>query len=240
MKRYLIYMLFIAWSSLLNAQIITITDSNTGNPMESVSIIDIAKTNSILTDKNGQADISSLHLAKNIQISLIGYQSQTFSYDVLKGNGFNVKMVQNILSLDQVVVSASRWDQSNRNIPAKIITIKPSDITFNNPQTAADLLGNTGKVFIQKSQQGGGSPMIRGFATNRLIYAVDGVRMNTAIFRSGNIQNVISLDGFAIENAEVLFGPGSVLYGSDAIGGVMSFHTLSPKLSISYGKTNIS
>nr|HMU05191.1 TonB-dependent receptor [Saprospiraceae bacterium] len=55
-----------------------------------------------------------------------------------------------------------------------------------------------------------------------------------------NIQNVIALDGFAIENAEVLFGPGSVLYGSDAIGGVMSFHTLSPKLSISDGKTNIS
>lgn len=240
MKRYFIYVFFIVCSSFINAQIITITDSNTGSPMESVSIIDIAKTNSILTDKNGQADISSLHLAKNIQISLIGYQSQTFSYDVLKGNGFNVKMVQNILSLDQVVVSASRWDQSNRNIPAKIITIKPSDITFNNPQTAGDLLGNTGKVFIQKSQQGGGSPMIRGFATNRLIYAVDGVRMNTAIFRAGNIQNVISLDGFAIENAEVLFGPGSVLYGSDAIGGVMSFHTLSPKLSISDGKTNIS
>ena len=101
-----------------------------------------------------------------------------------------------------------------------------------NPQTAADLLGFSGKVFIQKSQQGGGSPMIRGFATNRLLYAVDGVRMNNAIFRGGNIQNVINLDPFATENTEVLFGPGSVIYGSDAIGGVMSFQTLTPQFSL--------
>jgi len=71
--------------------------------------------------------------------------------------------------------------------------------------------------------------MIRGFSANRLLYAVDGVRMNTAIFRSGNLQNVISLDPFAISKTEVLFGPGSVMYGSDAIGGAMVFETLSPE-----------
>lgn len=74
--------------------------------------------------------------------------------------------------------------------------------------------------------------MIRGFATNRLLYSVDGVRMNTAIFRGGNIQNVINIDPFAIENTEVFFGPGSVIYGSDAIGGVMSFKTLTPRFSL--------
>ncbi len=73
--------------------------------------------------------------------------------------------------------------------------------------------------------------MIRGFATNRLIIVVDGVRMNSAIFRSGNLQNVISLDANSLSHTEVIFGPGSVIYGSDAIAGVMSFHTLSPRLS---------
>ena len=107
-----------------------------------------------------------------------------------------------------------------------------SDIQLLQPQTAADLLGISGEVSIQKSQQGGGSPMIRGFATNRLLYVIDGVRMNTAIFRAGNIQNVISLDPFTIENAEVIFGPGSVMYGSDAIGGVMNFQTIKPRLSV--------
>lgn len=136
-----------------------------------------------------------------------------------------------VTSLEEVVVSATKWQQKKNDLPYKITTIKAEAIELQNPQTAADLLGISGKVFIQKSQQGGGSPMIRGFATNRLLYTVDGVRMNTAIFRGGNIQNVISLDGFAMENVEVLFGPNSVIYGSDAIGGVMSFQTVKPKFS---------
>ena len=140
--------------------------------------------------------------------------------------------------LDEVVVSATRWRQTSSNVPSKIITISPREVTLQNPQTAADLLGISGKVYIQKSQQGGGSPMIRGFATNRLLYTVDGVRMNTAIFRAGNIQNVINLDPFATESTEVFFGPGSIIYGSDAIGGVMSFQTLTPQFS-SDDETNI-
>ncbi|MDX2250144.1 MAG: TonB-dependent receptor [Bacteroidia bacterium] len=135
------------------------------------------------------------------------------------------------ITLDEVVFSATRWRQNTGNVPSKIISISSREVALQNPQTAADLLGFSGKVFIQKSQQGGGSPMIRGFATNRLLYTIDGIRMNTAIFRGGNIQNVISLDPFATENTEVLFGPGSVIYGSDAIGGVMSFQTLTPELS---------
>src|SRR5690554_7329007 len=73
--------------------------------------------------------------------------------------------------------------------------------------------------------------MIRGFSTNRLLYTIDGVRMNTAIFRGGNVQNVISLDAFAMESAEILFGSSSTIYGSDAVGGVMSFQTIRPEFS---------
>jgi len=80
---------------------------------------------------------------------------------------------------------------------------------------------------------GGGSPMIRGFSANRVLIVVDGIRMNNAIFRSGNLHNVISVDPQSLENTEIIFGPGSVIYGSDALGGVMSFNTLSPKLSTS-------
>jgi hemoglobin/transferrin/lactoferrin receptor protein len=134
------------------------------------------------------------------------------------------------LDLREVVISSARWKQTAEHIPAQVAVINPKQIAHFQPQTAADLLAISGKVFIQKSQQGGGSPMIRGFATNRLIYSVDGVRMNTAIFRAGNIQNVINLDPFAMERTEVVFGPASVMYGSDAIGGVMSFTTLRPEV----------
>ena len=73
--------------------------------------------------------------------------------------------------------------------------------------------------------------MIRGLSTNRLVLSVDGVRLNNAIFRSGNIHNVISISPMNIENTEVIMGSASVLYGSDAIGGVMNFYTKKAKLS---------
>ena len=133
--------------------------------------------------------------------------------------------------LEEVVLSANRWEQNMREVSSRISKVNSALIKFQNPQTAADLLGASNQVFIQKSQMGGGSPLIRGFATNRVLLVVDGVRMNNAIFRSGNVQNVISLDANSIRESEIIFGPGSVIYGSDAIGGVMDFHTLTPRRS---------
>ncbi len=133
--------------------------------------------------------------------------------------------------LDEVVVAVNRWEQNLREISNRITRIGTAQVQLQNPQTTADLLGLSNQVFVQKSQLGGGSPMIRGFSTSRVLLVVDGVRMNNAIFRSGNVQNVISLDANVIEESEVIFGPGSVMYGSDAIGGVMDFHTLDPQLA---------
>jgi hemoglobin/transferrin/lactoferrin receptor protein len=133
-----------------------------------------------------------------------------------------------VLNLEEVFISFNKWEQNTKEIPNMIEKVNLRDARLRNPQTTADLLGQIGSVFIQKSQLGGGSPMIRGFATNRVLMVVDGVRMNNAIYRSGNIQNIISIDPFTLGGAEVIFGPGSLIYGSDAIGGVMDFHTLKP------------
>jgi hemoglobin/transferrin/lactoferrin receptor protein len=139
------------------------------------------------------------------------------------------------LMLDEMVVSASRWEQNLREVSNTITTVGRATMALSNPQTGADVLSMTPGVFVQKSQMAGGSPMIRGFATNRVLIVVDGVRMNNAIFRSGNVQNVISLDANALANTEVIFGPGAVFYGSDAIGGVMDFHTLRPAFATGDG-----
>lgn len=142
----------------------------------------------------------------------------------------NIYLSSKYLSLDEIVVSANRWEQKKSEISAYVQKVDPKAIELLQPQTTADLISGEGLVYVQKSQLGGGSPMIRGFSTNRVLLVVDGVRMNNAIFRSGNLQNIISIDPFIIEQAEVLFGPGSVIYGSDAIGGVMDFHTLKPRI----------
>ncbi|RFN59715.1 TonB-dependent receptor [Marixanthomonas ophiurae] len=232
MKKIILLMVLLGFAYTTNAQIITIQDQDTEQALELVTLISKSTNAYSTTNSKGQADISALKDAEKIEIRTLGYKTQIKSYDELQSSNFIILMEPSNISMDEVVVSATRWNQSSSDIPSKVISISPKEIALQNPQTAADLLGISGKVFIQKSQQGGGSPMIRGFATNRLVYTIDGVRMNTAIFRGGNLQNIISLDPFATEHTEVLFGPGSVVYGSDAIGGVMSFQTLTPQFSL--------
>lgn len=233
MKKILIALwLLMGCGILVQAQIITITDTESNKPLETVTLSSEMLKAFTTTNAEGQADISTLKDAEKIQIRLLGYKTQVKSYREIQDADFKVQMEFTKINLDQVVVSATRWRQESDEIPAKIATISATEVAFQNPQTAADLLSISGQVYVQKSQQGGGSPMIRGFATNRLLYTVDGVRMNTAIFRGGNLQNVINLDPFATASTEVLFGPGSVIYGSDAIGGVMSFQTLTPQFSL--------
>ena len=136
-----------------------------------------------------------------------------------------------VQELDEVLVSPSKFLESSREISKKVVSINRNTVELANPKTSADLLETTGNIFIQKSQLGGGSPIIRGFSTNRLVISIDGVRLNNAIYRGGNIHNVISISPMTIQNIEVILGSESVLYGSDAIGGVMNFYTKSPVLS---------
>ncbi|MEO5905076.1 MAG: TonB-dependent receptor plug domain-containing protein, partial [Saprospiraceae bacterium] len=233
MKRIFMLCLLTCITRIASAQVITLLDADSEDPLELAIITSNNSTATLFTNAEGQTDISRMKDAEVIQIRLLGFKVLRISYAEIESIGFTIRMDKEGISLDQVVVAASRWSEGSREVPARITTISAREIELLNPQTAADLLGASGEVFIQKSQQGGGSPMIRGFSTNRLLYVIDGVRMNTAIFRSGNLQNVISLDAFATEKTEILFGPGSVIYGSDAIGGVMSFTTLTPQVSYS-------
>ncbi|MRT16575.1 TonB-dependent receptor [Vitellibacter sp. q18] len=232
MKNIFILCFLLAFVGAAHGQTVTILDQETNRPLELATLSSATPPIYVTTNGQGQADVAAFQNVERIEIRSLGYKPRVMSYQELQAGNLTVRLETSNLNLDEVVISGSRWRQNSDAVPSKIITISAKEVALQNPQTAADLLGVSGKVFIQKSQQGGGSPMIRGFATNRLLYSVDGVRMNTAIFRSGNLQNVINLDPFAIENTEVLFGPGSVIYGSDAIGGVMSFQTLTPQLSL--------
>lgn len=212
-------------------QVLTVLDFESKKPLEMVAIISQKNKLAVYTDGQGNAEITAFKDFEKIELRLFGYTPLIQSFSELSDLNFMVYLNPSLINLQQAVVSATRWSQNRQEIPARITTITNEERDLLNPQTAADLLGISGEVFIQKSQQGGGSPMIRGFSTNRLLYSVDGVRMNSAIYRSGNLQNVISLDPFAIESTEIFFGPGSIIYGSDAIGAVMSFQTLQPEFS---------
>ncbi len=238
-KKAVLIVIIVLGFIYMNAQTITVKDILTLEPIPFATVLSTTTDNYVVSGTNGQVDISEFKDEERIEISMLGYYNLYMSYSQIVDNSFTIHLMQSSITLNQVVISVAKWKQDKRDVPVRVIKISAKDIAINNPQTAADLLSKSGDVFVQKSQQGGGSPMIRGFATNRLLISVDGVRMNNAIFRSGNIQNVISIDPYSIEQAEVLFGPGSVVYGSDAIGGVMSFKTHEARLGDS-ARQNIS
>lgn len=210
-------------------QTIIIKDHHTKQPLSMVSLTSKSNHSSAYTDSSGRIDIAVFEGQEDIEIFRSGYKTLFRSYRELAKGNHELLMHEAQKEFDKVTFSANRWQSGKIETPNRVERISMKEAAFQNPQTTADLLGTSGYAFIQKSQLGGGSPMLRGYATNRLLFVVDGVRMNTAIFRAGNLQNVISLDANALESAEIFFGPGSVIYGSDAIGGVMSFLTLEPK-----------
>lgn len=235
--RILLLLAVLLFSIAAVAQRIQILEQDTEQSISGVAVFNDSKDKSGITDLDGYVDISVFSDSEVISFQHISHASLSLTKKAILDAGNKVYLIVDASHLDEVILSIAKFGQNKREIPQQIVSINSEDVLFNNPQTAADLLKSSGQVYIQKSQLGGGSPNIRGFSTNRLLITVDGVRFNTAIFRSGNVQNVISIDPFAIERTEVILGPGSVIYGSDALGGVMNFYTKKPKFSFVKGTT---
>lgn len=216
-------------SNSVHGQQLRVIDKQGLFPIEEVYLH--CGTISKFTDAKGVVDLDLFAPNALIRFSHPYYKTKIVSYKSLKDHNYLFRMEEDPVRLNEVVVSANKRKEKRSEVAVKIESITAKEIEFYNPQTSADLVGVNSGVFIQKSQLGGGSPMLRGFAANRVLLVVDGVRMNNAIFRSGNLQNVISLDASAIDRSEVIFGPSSVIYGSDALGGVLNFQTLPVKLS---------
>ncbi len=220
------------------AQTIEVLDKSQLQPISGVAIFVKNTPFSVTTDAKGKADISLVKSSDTLSIRHLSYQEVRLTKQELVDNKGRVYLTDAVIKLDEFVLSANKVEEKQRDIASRIEIIPQKEISFQNPQNSAELLQNTGKAFVQSSQMGGGSPVIRGFEANRLLIVVDGIRMNNTIYRAGHLQSIITIDPNSIEKAEIVYGPGSVIYGSDALGGVMHFITMNPTLSTN-GKANI-
>ncbi len=212
-----------------NAQKVFVKDNNTFEDLPDVVIFNEDKSKSIITDINGQVDLKSFSNNEKIYFQLLGYSVfEKLKSEILEGN--IIYLIAESQNLEEIILSVARSESSVNQIAEKVSVIKSEDLFLTSPSTGAELLELSPGVRIQKSQGGGGSPVIRGFEANRVLIVVDGVRMNNAIYRSGHLQNSITVDPNNIERAEVIFGSSSVGYGSDALGGVIHYYTKNPIL----------
>lgn len=229
--RVLIVIFFITFS--IQAQQVKVLELGLNFPIENVTIYNDTKETIIFSDKDGIADLSVFKDTDVISFYHIGF----FEYEILKKElgviEFVVSLVKKSERLDEIVLSASKGNEKRSRIAEKIEVISELDIKKLAPQTSADLLAHLPGIRVQKSQFGGGSPVLRGMESNRVLLVVDGVRMNNAIYRKGHLQSSITVSPNIIDRTEVIFGPSSVVYGSDALGGVIHYYTKTPKVSSS-------
>ena len=228
MIKYFLTITSFSLSIVCFSQTIKVQDQSTREPLQNVIIQDKNNTQ-VKTDIRGFGNISSLLKTDSLLVYQYGYSSKKIL--VVEGSNVSVELLAKTVNLNEVILSANRKEESKIDVPYSIDVIKQKDIEFTNPANTGDMLQNTGQVFVQRSQAGGGSPSMRGFEANKVLLVIDGVRMNNAIYRGGHLQDVMTIDANMLERTEVVFGSNSTIYGSDALGGVMHFYTKNAQLS---------
>jgi hemoglobin/transferrin/lactoferrin receptor protein len=213
------------------AQTLKVIDKTNLQPISQVNISDKGAQHQVFTNQFGKADLSRFNSNDTLLFQHPAYNNRLYTYNDLSLLNFRVTLSEKLYSLDEAVISASRFEEKLSDVAQQVQVLKAKDLAFLSQPSSADVLQSSGNVLVQKSQLGGGSPIIRGFETNKVLMVVDGVRLNNAIYRGGHIHNVLSIDNAMLEKVEVVFGPGSVVYGSDALGGVMHFYSKNPVLS---------
>lgn len=210
---------------------VTVVDRK-GEPLIGVNVFTDDQKFTGFTDINGKVVLSDISYNEAINFSYVGYSKKRLPFFELRKRGGRVILYEEENLIEEIVVIGRR-DEVAEDIPYEVQNVTRQQIALTNSQTSADILRDHANVFVQKSQMGGGSPIIRGFEANRVLLVLDGVRMNNAIYRNGHLQNSISVDASILERAEVIYGPGSLIYGSDALGGVVHYRTRDPKLHLS-------
>ncbi len=208
--------------------IVTVTDQQK-EPLIGVNVYTENQSFVGVTDLDGKVALNSLSYSEIVNFSYIGFAPLQIPFYEIRKIGGIVRLKQQLDILPEIVV-VGRRDEKPEDIPYEIGMISKEKLERYNSQTTADALMQNENVFVQKSQAGGGSINIRGFEANKVLLVVDGVRMNNIVYRNGHLQDAIKVDNNALEQIEVIYGPGSLNYGSDALGGVVHFRTKDPKL----------
>jgi len=206
---------------------IQITGKNVASFTEWVLHLDDSQ--SFPFDQAGQVTVSVPSGSKTFEIIDPGGESRFLgawerfdSDDVI-----HIEISPASLSMHQVV-SASRTAESVWEAPAEIEVVRPSEQVEREAPQTSDWLNEQAEVVLQKTNLGGGSPIMRGVSGNRVLLMVDGFRLNNATFRLGLNQYLNTLPSSQLEQIEILSGPSGVQYGSDGLGGTIHLRSAEP------------
>ena len=132
---------------------------------------------------------------------------------------------------ESMLVTATRSEQLVTELPYQVDLLGQQQLQRQLPRSLPEALANIPGVMVQKTSNGQGSPFIRGFTGYRTLALIDGVRYNNSVYRDGPSEYFSLIDSQSLDQIELLRGPASTLYGSDAIGGALNLHSQVPSYS---------
>jgi iron complex outermembrane receptor protein len=224
MKKYYIYFLLSLFTTAAFSQTITgiVTDAITHEPLAGVAIT-LVGGNAAHTNLNGQFNIAEGTNA--ITVAMVGYTSKTISINT---NKISIQLEPSTVDLQPVVISANREGQARQDAPIAISTINSTQIKDTKATALYQLLNKTAGVYMVNLGNEQHTMAIRQPITYNALYLYmeDGVPIRpTGIFNHNSLYE-INMSG--VKNIEVIKGPASSLYGSNAIGGAVNFITQGP------------
>lgn len=209
----------------LAAQEIVVLDALTQLPIEGASVATRSQKTGVISNKDGVLSLSVFNPTDTLIIRHLAYQE--------------ISQTKNSIQKQKILLFLKPHSLQNIEITEpKLAALKgvlnPLKITapviLNTQSTqVSDLLEKAIGISVQNSQNGGGSPNLRGMEANRLLIIVDGISLNNTIFRGGHLQSTSIINPNFLQGAEVLFGPASVAYGNGSMGGAILFTTKDPE-----------
>lgn len=151
-------LLFIFFWQCLSAQKIIVIDASDHKPVKDVAVYNDNKTRFGYTDLAGEFSIDSFDDDDYLNFQHPSYENIRLTRKEIEDSDYVVFMFYLTFDIEEFVVSANRWEQSTMEVPNKIVQVRKPEIDFANAQTAADLLGSSDEVYIQKSQLGEEAP----------------------------------------------------------------------------------
>jgi iron complex outermembrane receptor protein len=200
-------------------------DSETSQRLAHCTIFSLKSKTGILSDDNGKFKME-VHAGDRIAFSYLGYQSDTLVIDPLKTE-YEIFLMPIHSQLDEVVVTALTRSGLIRENPISISNVTPKMIERSNESNVMDVLAkNTPGLSMLKTGPNISKPFIRGMGFNRVLTLYDGVRQEGQQWGG---EHGLEVDNYNIERAEVIKGPASLAYGSDALAGVVSLLPFIPR-----------
>ncbi len=210
-----------------------ITDSESGEPLEQVSVYIPQLENGTVTDQDGNYSLNNLPEGSyKLVISYIGFETYSTSYEINAGsNQFDYKMVPSVIEMDEIVLSTPFHKLQRENV-MKVEQKSMEELKQQGGITLSEGITNIPGVSSVSTGVGIGKPVIRGLSFNRVLVYTQGVRLENQQYGG---EHGLGINDAGISSVEVIKGPASLLYGSDALGGVLY---LNPEKFESAGETS--